>query len=327
MWLTQPGPHCWRPCTRASVCASPASTARRRSGPSALATERVAAQRRARRPSCAAARRRPVRDGRPRSPACAAPRRAPLRSSRGAARVQRRARRVLPARREDRRDGAARERRGERLGAHPALVDRHRLERQPARAQQVEQRRVAGVLDGDAVAGRRCASSTRSIASSAPLTTHSDSPAMPSARSCPRAQLGELVQHRRLSVQAHRQLACARARRRGRAAAAGRGCRARGRARPAGTGSARARRCRSAGARRSACRAAARSRPVRGDAARRSQRRPSPGSDPSSSAQPPDRRQPLAGRQAARAATADSTPSTSSAALAAEIRYCVSSVI
>ncbi len=37
--------------------------------------------------------------------------------------------------------------------SHAALVDGDRLERQAARAQQVEQRRIAGVLDGHAIAG------------------------------------------------------------------------------------------------------------------------------------------------------------------------------
>ena len=44
-WLTQPGPTAWRPRTRLIVWGSPARMARRRSGPSDLASERAAAQR------------------------------------------------------------------------------------------------------------------------------------------------------------------------------------------------------------------------------------------------------------------------------------------
>ena len=82
-WLTQPGPQCWRPCTRATVVSSPASTATRRSGPSALETERVAAQRPPAAASVCSGRRRSARGDRPRAAARRGARRA-RRAARGA---------------------------------------------------------------------------------------------------------------------------------------------------------------------------------------------------------------------------------------------------
>ena len=66
--------------------------------------------------------------------------------------VQRRAGRVLAARSDDRRARAALECGPQRARTHAVLVELHRLERQTARPQQIEQRGIAGVLDGDAIA-------------------------------------------------------------------------------------------------------------------------------------------------------------------------------
>ena len=72
---------------------------------------------------------------------------------RGAVGVQRRAERVVPARRDDRPARAGVQRRGQRLGPHPVVVDRDRRESQPERPRQVEHARPARVLDGQQVAG------------------------------------------------------------------------------------------------------------------------------------------------------------------------------
>ncbi len=66
--------------------------------------------------------------------------------------VERGAGGVLPARRDDHGDGAARERPLELGCEHSAVVDDYGLEREALRAQQVVQRGVAGVLDRYAVA-------------------------------------------------------------------------------------------------------------------------------------------------------------------------------
>ena len=176
MWLTQPGPHCWRPCTRATVCASPASTARRRSGPSALATERVAAQRvRPADGACAARRRRRARGDRPRSPASAGAR------ASTAAQLARRVaassaapvgfcpRGVMIAARAPRASAAL-----ELAGQHPALVDA-RPAPAPGRARAAGRtaRRSRGSRRRPGRPGAGAPPSTRSMPSSAPLTTHS----------------------------------------------------------------------------------------------------------------------------------------------------------
>ena len=72
------------------------------------------------------------------------------RSSFGARGVERRAARVVPARREH--DGP-RAGRGQRVGDHPALVDGDRHEPQAERAREVEHAGPAGILDRDRVAG------------------------------------------------------------------------------------------------------------------------------------------------------------------------------
>ena len=72
---------------------------------------------------------------------------------RGALGVQRRAERVVPARRDDRPARSGVQRGGQRLGPHPAVVDRDRREPQPERPRQVEHARPARVLDGQQVAG------------------------------------------------------------------------------------------------------------------------------------------------------------------------------
>ena len=76
-----------------------------------------------------------------------------LAQSLGALGVQRRSRRVLPAGRQDHGLRATRDRGCEAFRQHPAAIDRDRLEVQPLGPQQVEQVRVAGVLDGDPVTG------------------------------------------------------------------------------------------------------------------------------------------------------------------------------
>ena len=67
--------------------------------------------------------------------------------------VERRAERVLGARHDDRRLGAAEQRRVERVGQRPSVVDRHRDRDQPEREQQVPDRGVRGVLHDHPVAG------------------------------------------------------------------------------------------------------------------------------------------------------------------------------
>ncbi len=61
--------------------------------------------------------------------------------------------RVLPAWRDHDRARAPLERDTQVSRTHARVVDRDRLEREAASAQQVEQGRVARVLDGDAIAG------------------------------------------------------------------------------------------------------------------------------------------------------------------------------
>ncbi len=218
------------------MAASPARTARRRSGPSALATDRVAAQRR-----------------RPPASVCSAlPATGPrwsssTRSTSGMSgehraqlarpgRVERRTRRVLPSWRHDRRDGAPSQRARQRGGEHAALVDRDGLEAQALGAQQVEQGRVTGVLDRDAVSGAQLRlqhplDAVQRAADDADLLA--GDPVGPQLGAREVDQRGELGRLARRVASAGR---IAPARRRGRGAAPGRGCPTRGRGRPAGTG-------------------------------------------------------------------------------------------
>ncbi len=155
MWLTQPGPHCWRPCTRAIVCGvagehgkaqvwSERLGDRARGGPALglgwRGQERV---------QLAAGDRPEVVVLDQQHAGVLVEHRAQLPRAVG---VERGSGGVLTARCDDDGDGAARQRGAQIGGEHPAIVERDRLEREAAGPQQVIQRRIAGVLDGDAIA-------------------------------------------------------------------------------------------------------------------------------------------------------------------------------
>ena len=212
MPLTQPGPSAWRPSTRASVVSSPVRTASRRSGPSHLETRPDGG------PALAAGDQRVPRRAGHRSEVVVLDDERVVRPAPRAARPARAASnadaaRVVAARRDHDGARAVALGLGERVRDHPALVDRHRREPQPERAREVEHAGPAGVLDGDASPGARCAASTRSMPSSAPLTAHTRAAGMPSAANAARATLGQLRQHRLLAVEPLRRLELAQRRR------------------------------------------------------------------------------------------------------------------
>ena len=152
-WLTQRMPSDWRPSTRATVAASPASSASRRSGPSAFDTERATAQRSVDPASVHAF-----------APATAPPWSSSITSTSGCARssgpqlaraalVERRAERILRARGDDepvRRRARAPSRR--RRGSGPGVVDADRHRGHAQRREQVEDGGKARVLDRDPIA-------------------------------------------------------------------------------------------------------------------------------------------------------------------------------
>ena len=71
----------------------------------------------------------------------------------GAIGVDRGSKRVLRARRDRARHGAAAQRSRETLRSRPAIVDGDREHRQPERGREVDDPRVAGILHSDSIAG------------------------------------------------------------------------------------------------------------------------------------------------------------------------------
>ena len=154
-WLTQPGPRASRPSTRATVSGSPAMNARRRSGPSDLATERTTAQRL--RPWL-----RGVASGAGDRSLVIVFDDQQLGSAeqdalqRGDAYgVESGAGRVVRTRGQDHRLGAGLQCRGQRIRPRPIGVDGDRYGLQVHGAQQVEHGEVARVFDDDAVTGHQ----------------------------------------------------------------------------------------------------------------------------------------------------------------------------
>ena len=186
MPLTQPGPE-RQPALDARERELVARRARRSAGPG-RATWRPSARPpsgRSRPPPSGTARRRPGRGGRPRPRTRRA---SSARSVGGAVGVQRRAERVVPARRDDRRRALRRAAR-RRAPRAASRARPPRPARAAARAPAPGRARPAspGPRPRRRSPGESCAASTRSIPSSAPLTTTIRSAATPSATNAPRA--------------------------------------------------------------------------------------------------------------------------------------------